>query len=633
MTWTDIFGGQTVNPQDVSYKSYSFSANTTLAWDNTTANADAVVTDIMDIATTAAGVTITMPDARQAGAGEALLVFNAGAETFTIAGNTGVTIQAVAPGEAWYIWLRDNSTQAGLWRAIEFGAGTSSASASALASETVKASGATLVQAMPVFNINSNYTAGAGERGKLIRWSGGVGTLTLTLAATVGGDWFAATNNAGSGALTIAPSGSDAIDGSTSSLVISPGDSVILVSDGTGYYLASKSLAPVNTFTYTSISVAGTGDFTLSSIQLGFSLYEFTGTLTGNRNIIVPASVAPYRVINSTSGPYTLTVKTATGSGVSILQNGSKFLACDGSDVVDVVSLGIATPIAIADGGTGATTASGARTNLGATTVGNALFTAADAPAARTTLGATATGNAVFTAASVAAAQQALDVEVGVDVQAYDAGLASIAGLTTAANQMLYLTASDTYSVTALTAAGRALIDDADAAAQRTTLGLGTIATEASGSFAADLVPDADNTRDIGSQSNSWQEGHFQSVHATNYKNPDGTKSVGADYVVEGTAKAWANLNGTGTIALRDSFNVSSVTDNGTGSYNYNFTSAFATANYSNSFSGDGADAIISGSSASASKTASTLRQITLNGIFAPADTAHASMTACGNLA
>ena len=85
-------------------------------------------------------------------------------------------------------------------------------------------------------------------------------------------------------------------------------------------------------------------------------------------------------------------------------------------------------------------------------------------------------------ASTAAAARQNLGVEIGVDVQAYDAGLQSISGLTTAANQGIFLTGSDTYSVYTFTAAGRALLDDADAAAQRTTLGLGTLATQ-SGTF------------------------------------------------------------------------------------------------------------------------------------------------------
>ena len=41
---------------------------------------------------------------------------------------------------------------------------------------------------------------------------------------------------------------------------------------------------------------------------------------------------------------------------------------------------------------------------------------------------------------------------------------------------------------------------------------------------------------------------------------------------VSGVAAAWANINGTGTIAARDSLNVSSLTDNATGDYSYNFT-------------------------------------------------------------
>jgi hypothetical protein len=54
-----------------------------------------------------------------------------------------------------------------------------------------------------------------------------------------------------------------------------------------------------------------------------------------------------------------------------------------------------------------------------------------------------------------------------------------------------------------------------------------------------------------------------------------------------GLAKAWVNFNGTGTVAIRASFNVSSITDNGTGDYTVNFTTALADANYSVAGSGE----------------------------------------------
>jgi hypothetical protein len=52
------------------------------------------------------------------------------------------------------------------------------------------------------------------------------------------------------------------------------------------------------------------------------------------------------------------------------------------------------------------------------------------------------------------------------------------------------------------------------------------------------------------------------------------------------TAKAWVNFNGTGTVAIRGSGNVSSITDNGTGDYTVNFTNAMTDANYSVSING-----------------------------------------------
>ena len=56
--------------------------------------------------------------------------------------------------------------------------------------------------------------------------------------------------------------------------------------------------------------------------------------------------------------------------------------------------------------------------------------------------------------------------------------------------------------------------------------------------------------------------------------------TVPVDTVVNGTAKAWVNFNGTGTVAIRRAFNVSSITDNGTGNYTVNFTTAMPDASY-----------------------------------------------------
>ena len=47
------------------------------------------------------------------------------------------------------------------------------------------------------------------------------------------------------------------------------------------------------------------------------------------------------------------------------------------------------------------------------------------------------------------------------------------------------------------------------------------------------------------------------------------------------TCKAWVNFNGTGTVAIRSSGNVSSISDNGVGDYTVNFATAMADANYS----------------------------------------------------
>jgi len=62
--------------------------------------------------------------------------------------------------------------------------------------------------------------------------------------------------------------------------------------------------------------------------------------------------------------------------------------------------------------------------------------------------------------------------------------------------------------------------------------------------------------------------------------------SIATNYVVEGSAKAWVNFNGTGTIAARDSLNVSSLDDNATGEYDANFSSSMDSVGYTWAISG-----------------------------------------------
>ena len=64
-------------------------------------------------------------------------------------------------------------------------------------------------------------------------------------------------------------------------------------------------------------------------------------------------------------------------------------------------------------------------------------------------------------------------------------------------------------------------------------------------------------------------------------KDASGNNSIATNFVANGSAKVWSNLNGTGTIALRDSFNVGSATDQGTGDYTINFTNNMNNDDYS----------------------------------------------------
>ena len=73
----------------------------------------------------------------------------------------------------------------------------------------------------------------------------------------------------------------------------------------------------------------------------------------------------------------------------------------------------------------------------------------------------------------------------------------------------------------------------------------------------------------------------MSTLRCTNLQDTSGGNSLTTAQIYNGAAKAWVNFNGSGVVAIRGNFNVSSITDNASGDYTVNFTNALADANYS----------------------------------------------------
>lgn len=98
--------------------------------------------------------------------------------------------------------------------------------------------------------------------------------------------------------------------------------------------------------------------------------------------------------------------------------------------------------------------------------------------------------------------------------------------------------------------------------------------------------------------------------------NSDGTENY--------KCRAWVNFNGTGTVAIRASGNVSSITDNGTGDYTVNFTTAMPDANYGWAVGGSATTSVVVAVRADLSvPTTSALRLTSYNASFAANDAAY----------
>ena len=84
----------------------------------------------------------------------------------------------------------------------------------------------------------------------------------------------------------------------------------------------------------------------------------------------------------------------------------------------------------------------------------------------------------------------------------------------------------------------------------------------------------------------------FDTLTTSDTVNTGTEKSIDTSYIFNGVAKQWINLNGDSTAAITDSFNTTSITDNGTGDYSVTIANDMSNANYSLAgISGDGTSA------------------------------------------
>jgi hypothetical protein len=331
-SYTQVFGGSTILPAFAQYQAISLTANTALSWPNENQSGTNVLAKTLDLTATGA-FTLTLPDARLGSVGYTSVVYNLSASAIQVNNNIGGSIVSIPSSGIFMIYLRSNGTQAGTWGQVQLSTGPSAATAASLQGLGVLAIATTLNQSMPASILGTNYNVTSADRASALIWNGGSGTITLPAGAGLGTDFFLFVKGGGTGSVTVQPSGGELIDGQASISIGSTGSTAIVFKSG-AWYTISFVQNPTLGYTRVVVDVAGSGNFTLTPSQFTNDLIYLQGVLSGNREVIFPATVGVYYVENATTGAFSLGVRTGSQSpAVTIAQGARSIVQCDGTNM------------------------------------------------------------------------------------------------------------------------------------------------------------------------------------------------------------------------------------------------------------------------------------------------------------
>lgn len=376
MSYTNIFGGYTINTAFPSYVSYSLldgqvlRLNWASSFVDSPSGTNNITAQINDLSSETNANEVILGDATLISVGQTIQFNNIGSNLINVYNFTDGLLATLPPTNANQIilYLQDNTTQSGTWGITTLGAGTSSIDASVLAGP-----GTIALPSGPSAQINTNflgktidgaYQVVITDRAQIIVWTGGTADITLVPVANLPneGGFYIAVNNEGTGVVTIVTSDGSTIDGNNS-FSLNPGQSsyFINVVGGAGSNWNTLGYGTATYFQVQTLNLNLTpysGSFiNLTPAQAAPLVQTYTGALTGNVTVFYPAVAGQWYIFNSTSNAFTVTVQlgdnvTPVGNPIVIPQGSRVIIYSDGTTVYNTPT--IVTGATFSDGSVGA---------------------------------------------------------------------------------------------------------------------------------------------------------------------------------------------------------------------------------------------------------------------------------------